>query len=135
MKRYLAYDRLSSYSPKEVSKLCTFTFNYCIDKFEANPRKINTLVYCLEHLDKDEYVYGYYDCADNEIVLNLNRCRTIKELITTFIHEYIHSTQNCSTYYGKLYKKYGYDKHPYEVEARYYENYFKDLLKLYRRTL
>lgn len=61
--------------------------------------------------------YGQYDVTNNMIQIHYNVCGDVKLLIQTIIHEYTHYLQNLKKY-DVLYKQYGYDRHPQEVEAR-----------------
>lgn len=60
-----------------------------------------------------------YDREDNEIYIRIEGHRTIYNLANTIIHEYIHYLQPSSGgWYERYDKKWGYDKNPYEIEAK-----------------
>lgn len=60
-----------------------------------------------------------YDREDNEIYIRIQGHRTIYNLANTIIHEYIHYLQPSSGgWYERYDKKWGYDKNPYEIEAK-----------------
>ena len=60
--------------------------------------------------------YGQYDPIKNKIEIHYNICGTVKMMIQTIIHEYTHYMQNLKKY-DILYSKFGYDRHPQEIEA------------------
>lgn len=68
-------------------------------------------------------VYGEYCSGNNWLTINLHNCVSIKDIITTTIHEYVHFCQDLKDY-GKMSKKMGYENNPYEVEARDNEKYY-----------
>lgn len=64
--------------------------------------------------------YGQYCDANNWLTINLAKCRTVKELIQTTIHEHTHVRQDLKQY-SLMNKRVGYDKNPFEIEAQYNE--------------
>ena len=59
-----------------------------------------------------------YDKEDNEILVRIQGHRTIYNLATTIIHEYIHYLQPThGNWYERYDSMYGYDDNPYEIEA------------------
>lgn len=60
---------------------------------------------------------GMYDPVKHEVIIYVNSCRTVSDLTSTIIHEWTHSCQRVLTEYVKLYKKFGYENHPMEIEA------------------
>lgn len=72
--------------------------------------------------------YGFFDCSKNTIVLNTAYCDNVKLFIQTLLHEYTHYLQNM-TKYIQLYKKVGYDNHPYEIESRESEKQYSEAFK------
>jgi hypothetical protein len=61
--------------------------------------------------------YGQYNITNNHIQIHYDICGSVRMMIATIIHEYTHYTQNMKQYHI-LYKQYGYDRHPQEIEAR-----------------
>ena len=60
---------------------------------------------------------GLYDPFDHKVIIFVNACETLSDLTSTVIHEWTHSKQRVLTDYVRLYKKFGYDNHPMEIEA------------------
>ena len=61
-----------------------------------------------------------YDASINEISIKITGHRTLKNLVRTFIHEYVHYLQpEQGGWYDRYDKKFGYDNNPYEIEAYY----------------
>jgi hypothetical protein len=61
--------------------------------------------------------YGKYDPCKHKIIIYVCNIKTIGELSSTIIHEWTHSIQDVLGKYVALYKKFGYDNHPMEIEA------------------
>jgi len=72
--------------------------------------------------------YGEYNVIGNKIVVHYNICGDVKLMIQTIIHEYTHYLQNMKKY-PVLYMKYGYVKHPQEIEARRNEKLYSPCWK------
>jgi hypothetical protein len=68
-------------------------------------------------------VYGQYCDKNNWLTINLFNCRTIKDLVQTTIHEHTHVRQNLKEY-SLMNKKVGYDRNPFEKQARYNETMY-----------
>ena len=61
---------------------------------------------------------GSFEDETEEIVLNLAKCRTLKDAVSTMIHEYCHYMQpRKGGWYNRYFKTYKYEDHPYEVAA------------------
>lgn len=78
--------------------------------------------------------YGYYKETENIIVLFKPQHKSLISFIDTIIHEYIHYTQDM-TKYDMLEMEYGYEKHPYEIEALKISNELKYRCKKYLSKL
>lgn len=115
-------------------KLTDFLMDFCKENIGVNPHKRDKAVYAISNQKRDD-VYGF--CINgNLIVVFTHNNREVKEFVKTFIHEYVHTTQPIKSQYEKLYKKYGYDNHPHEIEAVYYENLlYKKAIKEFNETL
>ena len=71
-------------------------------------------------------IMGSFTADDNTIKIFRNEVSDINKYLETFIHEWTHSKQlGLKKNYNKLNKKLGYDKNPYEVEARNNEKIFR----------
>jgi|688.fasta_scaffold1374621_2 hypothetical protein len=82
---------------------------------------------------KGNKTYGYYDPYENNIVVMINECKTLSELTSLIIHEYTHTLQPILKKYQKLYKKHGYENHPFEIEANTNEKLWNRKLLNYLR--
>ena len=72
------------------------------------------------------YYKGYFDIEDNRILIFRSSIKDIRDYVETFIHEWTHSRQKkISKMYYKMDSKYGYDKNPFEIEAKENEKKFR----------
>ena len=133
MKKHKAKDKIKNYSVSELKHLSKFVFNYCIENLGINNRKRKPLGFTIDISKKGEDYYGWYDSVEHMIYIKLINIKTVKDLVSTIIHEYTHSLQPCRKHYFRLLKEYGYKKHPYEIEARKSEVLFKKVLREYRK--
>lgn len=60
---------------------------------------------------------GLYDPIKHKVIIYVNACPTLSDFTSTIIHEWTHSRQKVLKDYVNLYKKYGYENHPMEIEA------------------
>lgn len=109
---------LSLFSDKELKSIIKVCKKYCVHNLGVNNRKKFKLSVVVENNPFDEFYYGLYCPVDNQISLYRDTLMTLGDFTRTFIHEYTHSLQPCRTKYAKLLNRYGYDNHPFEVEAR-----------------
>jgi len=78
--------------------------------------------------NKNKKLNGVYISANNELIIYVNNHDSLLNLTNTIIHEYVHSRQRYELKqknkdpFLKLYSKYhyeiGYEKNPFEYEAR-----------------
>ena len=67
-----------------------------------------------------------YDWSNNKIYLYTSRLYSVEDIIRALIHECVHSNQ-CYDIYEALYEcDLDYDTHPYEIEAEYEEEKWKN---------
>lgn len=109
-----------------LRKVATFMILYCVGKLGTHKYKPVPKVSIINNVDDKSF--GMFDCGKNTIVVNRAYAKTIKLFIQTILHEYTHYLQNMSTYI-QLYKKVGYDKHPYEMESRENEKLYSEAFK------
>lgn len=112
-------------TPEESIKIAEATMEWCLKKF-GNPLKTHTPSLKVSFDRRVKNNYGEY--YNKVVKVYPNVCETSNRIIRTVIHEYCHFLQmpklhNLSRY-SKLYKKYGYDNHPFEIEARLYEKIY-----------
>lgn len=109
-----------------LRKLATFVLLYCVAKKGTHKYKPVPRVSIVNRVD-DKF-YGLFDCTNNTILINRAYSTNVKLFIQTLLHEYTHYLQNMNTYI-QLYKKVGYEKHPYELEARESEKLYSEAFK------
>lgn len=112
-----------SYSRDEelFNNFFDYSLMWCHNTFGSLKEKdIPTLEWTFNdrRLQQDGFL-AEYDSSDNNIILRVTGHRTFYNLANTVIHEYVHYLQPTNGWYTKYYKKFGYNKHPYEIEARY----------------
>lgn len=110
-----AKTKVKDLSKKEFKKLLKHAIIFCEENLGINRRKSDPLevIWCTK---KNGSIFGCYDPVDNSIELSAD-CETVSELTKTLIHEWTHHLQPILSKYEKLFKKYGYDNHPMEIEA------------------
>ena len=99
---------------------------YCVNNLGTHKYKPLPKVSIVHNADAN--YYGMFHCGRNTIVINTSHSTTIKLFIQTLIHEYTHYLQNMNEY-KQIFKKVGYDKHPYEIESRENEKLYKEAFK------
>lgn len=62
-------------------------------------------------------IYGIYCFYRNEMIIYVNNCDTIYDVVSTVIHEYTHYLQS-RTRYKKYENSYYYSHNPYERQAK-----------------
>ena len=122
-----------NYTIQQRRHLLDYAARWCKTHFGINGRKKYAISYeC--YSDEDDTYIGYYDQADNRIYINLYNIKNVRELLSTYIHEYQHSLQATRKNYWRLAKRFGYLDHPYEVHARSHERYFRHMMNDYREA-
>ena len=119
-------------SLKKVKEIASLTLMYSIAKFGVHKYKKVPKVSVINN--PDDKFYGMFDCGTNRIVVNRAYAADVKLFIQTLLHEYTHYLQNMNTYI-QLYKKVGYDNHPYEVEARNSEKLYTEAFKQIKQLI
>ena len=110
---------LNKLTHKEIRKIVDLTIRYCQVHLGVNRRRGDSGVIVMNQSpNAEEKRYGEY-CPDNHMMkLFKNHITNVRCLIETTIHEYTHTLQPVKTNYSRLYDEHGYDKHPYEIEAK-----------------
>jgi len=122
-----------NYTIYQRRHILDYAARWCKTHFGINGRKKYAISYeC--YTDEDDTYIGYYDQSDNRIYMNLYNIKSIKELLSTYIHEYQHSLQPTRAKYWKLAKRFGYLDHPFEVHARSHERYYRHMMNDYREA-
>ena len=115
---YYSTTSMRDLSNKEVKKIVKLTLRYCEQNLGVNRRKSTPLSLVMCDNPYDECYLGEYDPVDNQINIFTDEIGSLGALTSTIVHEYTHYLQPILTKYAKMLDEYGYDKHPYEVEAR-----------------
>jgi len=102
---------------KLILKYCKLTFGKSLFK-----RKLPKVV--LSNKRNVDRTMAYYYYEKNIIVIYKNEHKSMIQIICSVIHEYIHYLQDIRRY-GNLLTKYGYNNHPYEIEAQKISNNHK----------
>lgn len=105
---------------KLKKKYATLTIKWCRLNLGVNDRKRTKLKFeftSRKRTIKKAMVYGNYCFWRNKITLHEPTCKSIKDVVSTIIHEYTHYLQS-RTKYQEYEKKYYYSTNPYEREAR-----------------
>lgn len=101
---------------------------WCKENLGINTRKRKELILevSVREKKKGEFVYyGNYCFNKNKIIVYIENCKDINDLVGTIIHEYTHYLQSSSKY--RLYEKiYYYSQNPYERQARRNEIKYTD---------
>ena len=116
----------SSLSLSDLRLIAKETINFCVQTMGTRKRKPIPPV-SITGCGRSKN-YGLYNFKHNRIVINRYHCEDVKLFIRTIIHEYTHYMQDVTKYHS-LYKKFGYNRHPYEIEARNSEKLYSPCWK------
>ena len=108
-------EKLNTLSRYKINKIKKLVVLFCIQTLGYKKRNGIPFI-TLSKIIGDKM--GVYDGLENTITIYLQHNKTVGEFTSTLIHEYTHSLQNIVKSYNKLYKKFGYENHPMEIEAR-----------------
>ena len=101
-------------------KIVTLTVKWC-EKFFTSPSiKRRTSLCVMIYHNPNRKVYGQYCERNNWLTINLHKCKNVKDIVMTTIHEYTHFCQDLKEY-ALMNKKVGYNDNPFEIEARFNE--------------
>lgn len=132
---------ISTLDTRTKNKIVRMTLKWCQEVLGVNNRRAYGLSVYIGPQPKREQkemgsYYGCYDCISNQIFIYPENHHNIRELIKTVIHEYTHYTQPVRSRYYKYDQQYGYNKNPFEVEARKNEDtYYKQTWKQIKQTI
>lgn len=127
--------KLGDISYEEIKKIVELTISYCYIHMGRNKRRGDCEVLITDQSPTHEMRYGEYHPDCHVMLLFKNNITNVRCLIETTLHEYTHTLQPCKTNYSKLFHKYGYDNHPYEIEARNNENLINEVWPKIRKEL
>ena len=115
----LSKSKITDFSKWRLSKLASFVSEFC--KANLGYKKSKGVPNIKLSYRRGEGCYGEYYPLSNTIIIYVFELRTLGDFTSTIIHEWTHSNQNIIRSYVKLYKKFGYNNHPMEIEAVYNE--------------
>jgi len=111
----LSKTNIYHFSKYRLTKLASFVSEFC--KVNLGYKKSKGIPKIKLSYRKGMQCYGEYNPYSNTILIYVSELRTLGDFTSTIIHEWTHSNQNVLCSYGKLYKKFGYDNHPMEIQA------------------
>jgi hypothetical protein len=117
---------LKGMSRKQIKQICKIIVKWCLAHLGENHRIKKKLK--IETVYNTPVFEGYaeYDIDEEFRIIRvfMDYNPTIKQLISSLLHEFQHNLQPVTTQYDKLQKKYGYHNHPFEKQARKTEERF-----------
>lgn len=127
---------LNRLTHKEIRKIVELTIMYCHVHLGRNKRRGDCGVMVMNQPSTAPQArYGEY-CPEYHVMkIFKNHIENVRCLVVTTIHEYTHTLQPCKTNYARLYEEYGYDNHPYEIEARNNEMLINEVWPSIRKKL
>lgn len=125
---------ISEVSMDQSYKIVNLTIAWCKKNFTPPHIKRRKELLVMVYNSPTDRVYGQYCEQNNWLTINLGVCHNVRDVITTTIHEYTHFCQDLKQY-SVMTKKLGYDRNPFEVEARENESYYKKCWKSVKRKL
>lgn len=131
MAKYGHYSHVTELTRNERADLAQFCLDYCLQNIGLPKRKRVPKFSIVK--GKRDNILGMY--LDNKIYVYYDRCGTVGQFISTFIHEYTHHTQNLKSY-DKVLSRVGYENHPQEIEANEVaKEYKQDCLERFRKYI
>lgn len=126
------------YDIKTKTTHAELSLSWCQSYFGFNERKRRELKFRIsERFRKNGTykIYGIYCFYRNEIIIYVNNCDTIHDIVSTVIHEYTHYLQS-RTKYKEYEDNYYYSHNPYERQAKRNEGkYTKKCIYFIRKSL
>ncbi len=125
-----ANTNLNRLTHKKIRKIVDLTHKWAIKRFGVNSRRGVASIRVMKVVVNDGVdMYGVYNSGNHKIRIFKNEIKNVKMLIGIVLHEHTHSLQPIRSYYVKLERKYGYDNHPMEIEARNNGRYSSEVWK------
>jgi hypothetical protein len=115
MSKYGYYSYSEDLTTAERRELGEFCLQYCINNIGLPKRKGLPKFSMIKGRSPHGY-YGMYYSEKKTICVYYNECKSVGNMVDTFIHEYTHHIQNLRDY-NKILEMVGYRKHPMEIEA------------------
>lgn len=123
--------KISNLSTKKINCIVDKCLSFCKENLGVNKRKRKPLTIIVDYNPYDEVYFGEYYPSLNEIRIYKDEIKTVEDFCKVFIHEYTHYLQPVLTKYSKMLDDYGYESHPFEIEANLNEDiYINDLKRI-----
>lgn len=124
------YESLTTRQKRIIAKK---TLNWCKSHLGTRLAEVDFIVKKAGVTAKLNQEQGHFKFRCNQIVIYSDMCQSISSLISVVIHEYTHFLQPMEDY-NRLHHVFGYEEHPFEVEARENEKLwpscYKEILAL-----
>ena len=135
------YTPLEEFKLGELRKMVKIALEWCYNNL-GKPVYGKIPEYKLTNMIRKNYYYGLYfrdpiySHKSHKIILFIKSCETMIRLLSTIIHEYVHSTQKMINRDYDIYSYvYGSWDNPFEKEARRIENENKFKLLKHIQTI
>lgn len=117
--------RTSRIDAPTMMNIATYTMDWCINNLPP-PKKKGKLLEILFQWDDRHDEMGRFTSKYNWICVNMHHMSSVRDIVSTTIHEYCHATQDLKGY-KKILREVGYNRHPQEKEANKYEKKYTTL--------
>lgn len=107
--------RTRKFSRADRVRIIDMTMRWCKKNLGINRRKWTDVTWKSLRYDDDPLDCGQYLPEENQIEIYWSNLVTVRELVSTCIHEWVHYKQPILTKYHKW--KGSYKTNPYEIEA------------------
>lgn len=105
---------LKEYSKSEIAKIAGLAEYFCMEHLgKCRNKKFPKLTLSYRNCR----FMGIYNPHKHLLTIYVKKCKNVSDFTKTIIHEWTHSKQRVLTDYGRLHKKFGYEKNPMEIEA------------------
>lgn len=124
---YMTYlkTNTSDMTTPHIRRVVCETIRWCETNVGKRRKKFS---YHVKMAKERNTYYGAYDPTLKTITIYRDNCDTVKDVVRTTIHEYVHHLQDLRTY-DKVLRQVGYHRHPLEREAKAYERMYTDCWK------
>jgi hypothetical protein len=115
---------LARLSVKQVKQIVSIIIYWCFNHLGENIRIKKPLNIELD-FESNTFDCAEYDVDEEERIIRIFMINNnnVRDLISAILHEYTHDGQPKAAY-DRLYKKYGYSRHPHEKQAYKIEKRF-----------
>jgi len=109
------YDSLTTRQKRNIAEK---TLHWCKSNMGSKLDELEFIVKKAGTMARQNIEQGHFKFWCNQIVIYSDMCPSISSLISVVIHEYTHFLQPMARDYIRLHHVFGYQEHPFEVEAR-----------------